>query len=178
MEKRRGLVSNFASITLGGRGILGKKFDKLLKKGGVKKLAYKVGDALKPVVQQGIETASQVGSVMAPGLAPVLASASSVASDYLDNPSDYQKKSGWKRGLKVGLMGGVQDATGSGFARPASMGYGFARPASMGGAVVPHQPQELREVGLSSRTLLPPNHPALTHPFFPQRFMATRADGW
>ncbi len=88
-----------ADEKLGGRGILGKKVDKLLKKAGVKKLAYKTGDVLKPVVQQGIQKAAEMGSIMAPALAPVLASASSVATDYLDNPSDYQNKSGWKRGL-------------------------------------------------------------------------------
>ena len=146
-----------------------------MKKGGVKKLVYKAGDALKPVVQQGIQTAAQMGSIMAPEFAPALNSLSAVANNYLDKPSDFQGKNGWKKAINVGAMGGI---SGSGFARPASMGYGFAKPASMGGAVVPHQPQELREVGLSSRTLLPPNHPALTHPFLPQRYMAPRVEGW
>jgi hypothetical protein len=169
-----------ADEKLGGRGILGKKVDKLLKNAGVKKLAYKAGDALKPVIQEGINTASQMGSIMAPEFAPVISSSSAVANDYLDKPSAYQKKSGWKRGMKVGMMGGVQDAmlpTGSGFAKPASTGYGFSRPASMGGAVA-KQPEELREVGLSSKTLLAPNHPALVHPFFRRNiWLLVRMDG-
>ncbi len=83
-----------ADEKLGGRGILGNKVDQLLKKAGVKKLAYTAGDALKPVIQEGIQKASEMGSIMAPALAPALASASSVASDYLDNPSDCLNQDG------------------------------------------------------------------------------------
>lgn len=84
---------------IAGQGIFGKKFDKMLKKAGIKKLAYKVGDELKPAVKGLITSGLAAGtaglSAYAPALAPVLAPmagmAGSMASDYLDNPSKYQK---------------------------------------------------------------------------------------
>jgi hypothetical protein len=89
--------------TMEGEGIFGKKFDKLLKKAGIKKIAYKVGDVVKPLVKQGIDTALTTGGMYF-GLPPgSTAPLSALASDYLDNPDDYQGK---RKGKKesVGKM--------------------------------------------------------------------------
>ncbi len=89
---------------MAGQGIFGKKFDKLLKKAGVKDTAYKIGDVLKPFAKGAITAglasgATALGAVQ-PELAPFLpagvAGLSSKVYDYLDNPSKYQGKSGIK----------------------------------------------------------------------------------
>ena len=72
-----------------GQGVFGKRFDRLLKRGGVKKLAYKAGDAIKPLVHKAIETGVQSLSVANPALAPASMILGSMASDYIDNPKKY-----------------------------------------------------------------------------------------
>lgn len=72
-----------------GSGIFGKKFDSLLQKSGVKKLAYAVGDAFKPAVKAAIDMGAATAMTEAPFLSPAIMSASSLAKNYLDKPSDY-----------------------------------------------------------------------------------------
>lgn len=95
-----------------GSGIFGKKFDKVLKKAGVKKLAYKVGDAAKPFVKDALTTAVTGLSASFPVLAPALAVANGMASDYMDEPAKYQGgtiKSQFIKGLKrAGIKKDVQ----------------------------------------------------------------------
>jgi hypothetical protein len=83
---------------MAGQGIFGKKFDKLLKKAGIKKLAYSIGDQIKPLAKAGITAgltagATSLGAIQ-PELIPFLpggvAGLSGLAYDYLDNPSKYQ----------------------------------------------------------------------------------------
>jgi hypothetical protein len=92
-----------------GTGIFGKKFDKTLDKYGLKEAAYKTGDALKPAVQAAIlgglmsgATALSASELVASGglgagAVPAIYSGAGtlgyLATDYLDNPSKYQKKS-------------------------------------------------------------------------------------
>ena len=87
-----------AQPELAGQGIFGKKFDRLLQKAGIKKIAYAAGDALKPLAKAGITAgltagATALGAVQ-PELVPFLpagvAGLSGLAYDYLDNPSKYQ----------------------------------------------------------------------------------------
>jgi hypothetical protein len=103
-----------AQPEMAGEGIFGKKVDKALHKAGIRKIAYKVGDALKPIAKQGISSAIQSGSQAlseyAPELAPSIYESAGnldkVASDYLDHPS---KGKGFKRGIKTGLRtGGIR----------------------------------------------------------------------
>lgn len=84
---------------MAGQGIFGKKFDKVLKKAGVKKLAYHMGDEYKPMVKAGITAglasgATALGAVQ-PELVPFLPAGvgalSGLAYDYLDNPNKYQR---------------------------------------------------------------------------------------
>lgn len=85
---------------MAGEGIFGKKFDRFLKKAGIKKIAYKVGDVLKPIAKKGIDmgikAGSQALSEYAPELAPALSESGSklsgLASDYMDHPGKYQGK--------------------------------------------------------------------------------------
>lgn len=85
---------------MAGEGIFGKKFDRFLKKAGIKKIAYQVGDILKPIAKKGIDmglkAGSQALSEYAPELAPVLPEATSklsgLAGDYMDHPGKYQGK--------------------------------------------------------------------------------------
>jgi len=102
---------------MAGEGIFGKKFDKLLKKGGVKKIAYQVGDVAKPLVKKAINEGLTMGSealaAYAPELAPVLPIATSklsgLANDYLDHPGKYQG-SGLRRRSTGSLAGSIARA--------------------------------------------------------------------
>lgn len=90
---------------MAGEGIFGKKFDRFLKKAGIKKAVYKIGDVLKPIAKKGIDmglkAGSQALSEYAPELAPVLPEVtdklSGLASDYMDHPGKYQGKGFSKR---------------------------------------------------------------------------------
>lgn len=87
-----------ANPDIKGEGIFGKKFDRVLKKRGLKKAAYAIGDQLKPFAKAGITAglatgAAALGAVQ-PQLVPFLpagvAGLSGIAYDYLDNPDKYQ----------------------------------------------------------------------------------------
>jgi len=91
---------------LQGQGIFGKHFDKFLDKHGVKKAAYAVGDAVKPMAKAailaglasgatalaGTETVATggLGTAAVPAIYGSAASLGALANDYLDNPSKYQ----------------------------------------------------------------------------------------
>lgn len=102
---------------MAGEGIFGKKFDRFLKKAGIKKIAYQVGDILKPIAKKGIDMGLKAGSEAlssyAPELAPVLPEATSklsgLASDYMDHPGKYQGK-GFRRKRIGSLAGSVAKA--------------------------------------------------------------------
>lgn len=88
-----------AQPEMAGQGIFGKKFDKVLKKAGIKKLAYRLGDEYKPMAKAGITAglasgATALGAVQ-PELVPFLPAGvgalSGLAYDYLDNPNKYQR---------------------------------------------------------------------------------------
>ena len=77
---------------ISGNGILGKKFDNLLKKHGGETLktgVYKAGDALKPMVMQGIDAGIAAASMQVPMLAPAFLGAGGLAKQYLDKPSSF-----------------------------------------------------------------------------------------
>ena len=90
------------SSVIEGKGIFGSVGDRVLKKAGIRNMAYKLGDYAKPAVKAGITAALQAGGtalgVAQPELAPFIPGgvmgASMLASDYLDHPSRYIGKSG------------------------------------------------------------------------------------
>jgi hypothetical protein len=93
-----------------GSGIFGHKFDNYLEKKGVKKLAYKIGDALKPGLKAGILGGLAAGSTalagteliasggLGAGAIPLIygtaGSLGVLANDYIDNPKKYQTNVG------------------------------------------------------------------------------------
>ena len=94
-----------ANPEIAGQGIFGKKFDKLLKKGGIKKIAYTVGDVAKPFVKeaisQGLNAGAQALAAYQPELAPLLPvgvkGMESLSSSYLDHPGKLQGVSNKKQ---------------------------------------------------------------------------------
>ena len=72
-----------------GTGIFGKKVDEKLKKAGVKKLAYKLGDAVKPMVKTAIDAGIVMAGSQVPMLTPAFMSVGGVAKQYLDKPGDF-----------------------------------------------------------------------------------------
>ena len=94
-----------ANRVVEGEGIFGKKFDKVLKKAGIKKAAYAVGNVLKPLAQEALGAAE--AAAMAYGVPPSIASKiGATANQYLEDPKSLQGKKGLKelakRGLSVG----------------------------------------------------------------------------
>ena len=89
-----------------GGSIFGSRFDKTLEKHGVKKLAYKIGDQLKPIAKtaitagllggaaglSGLETFATggAGASLVPAIGVGALGLSALANDYLDNPRKYQ----------------------------------------------------------------------------------------
>ena len=88
-----------ASPALEGSGIFGKAGDKVMKKMGIKKIAYKVGDVLKPLAKQalgyGIEAVVDALVASQPEFAPfrigAIAVAKNLEEDFLDHPTKYQE---------------------------------------------------------------------------------------
>jgi len=103
-----------ANPEIAGQGIFGSKFDKMLSKAGVKKLAYKFGDEIKPLAKAGILAGLTSGATALgasnPALIPYLpmgvAGITNVAYDYLDNPDKYHGKSGLRQARKARTLAG------------------------------------------------------------------------
>lgn len=84
-----------------GEGIFGRWGDKVMKKLGVKDIAYKVGDIAKPFVKDALKKAA-VAIPMAlgqPELVPLGMIAANIGSKYLDKPSDFQRPA--EKAIKV-----------------------------------------------------------------------------
>lgn len=96
-----------ANRTVEGEGIFGKKVDKALKKAGVKKVVYKMGAVVKPLVDDAIDMGAMAAKTYAPQLAPAIEAAQATAKQYLDKPQSLQGKKGVKelksRALKAGM---------------------------------------------------------------------------
>lgn len=87
-----------------GQGIFGHKFDRMLKKAGIKKAAYAIGEhfktPLKAALTAGIATGATALGTAQPELLPLIAPGAvgltTLATDYIDNPNKYLGKSGIK----------------------------------------------------------------------------------
>ena len=77
-----------------GQGIFGAKFDRFLARTGLNKITDPLGNALKPLLKEGIKRGTKALSFI-----PHVERAGKVAEDYLDNPSKYNEH-GLKEGLK------------------------------------------------------------------------------
>jgi hypothetical protein len=92
-----------ANREIGGEGIFGKQFDKLLKKGGIKKGAFAAAEALKPVVKQAIKEGVKN---VPPKYRPAAEAAAAMATKYMDDPDKYQSAKGAAELAKVGAKEG------------------------------------------------------------------------
>lgn len=98
-----------ANATVEGEGIFGKKADKVMKKLGVKKVAYAVGSVVKPLVKEGIQTAGMMAEAY--GVPPsVVNKLESTANQYLDNPKSLQGKKGLRALKKSAIDAGIEAA--------------------------------------------------------------------
>lgn len=137
-----------ANKTIEGNGIFGKKFDKALKKAGIKKAVYQMGAIAKPLVQQALDQGMSVVSQMAPELAPALEKAKMTAEQYLNDPKSLQGKKGIKE-LKRRAMDIASEA-----AAPMAAEYGVdvneLKSMMDSGSQVPMSRKELRAKGESA----------------------------
>ena len=91
-------ASAFEELPMSGSGIFGKQADKWMKKHGVKKAAYEMGTALKPVAHQLIDQGKAMA--MAYGVPEQLIDpVAKLGKDYIDDPESLQGKKG-RRELK------------------------------------------------------------------------------
>ena len=118
-----------ANKSVEGEGIFGSKADKLMKKHGVKKLAYSVGSAVKPFAQKAITSLGKMADAYVPGLGSL---ASQTANDYLDHPEDYQKM------VRDGMKGDPNAPTGNYKAKAIDMLADRLKNGDMGGDTVGH----------------------------------------
>lgn len=84
-----------------GSGIFGKRGDDLLKKAGIKRAAYAVGDALKPMVHGAIDAGAAALGVSQPELLPFAAGGASLLHSYIDNPGSFQRNAGKEMARQV-----------------------------------------------------------------------------
>lgn len=134
-----------ANKSVEGSGIFGKKFDKALKKAGIKKAVYQMGSIAKPLVQQALDQGMEVVSQMAPELAPALSKAKMTAEQYLNDPKSLQGKKGIKE-LKKRAMDIAATA-----AEPMAAEYGVdmneLKSMMESGSQVPMSRKEMRAKG-------------------------------
>jgi hypothetical protein len=98
-----------ANKTVEGEGIFGKKADKVMKKLGVKKVAYAVGSVVKPLAKEGIDAAAMMATAY--GVPPSVTEAmSTTANQYLDDPKSLQGKKGVKALKKKAIDVGIRAA--------------------------------------------------------------------
>jgi len=101
-EEHMALRESGDTQAIAGRGIFGPKFDRMLKKAGIKKAAYAIGEhfktPLKGAVTAGIASGAAALGAAQPELIPLIAPGAigltSFANDYIDNPNKYHGKTG------------------------------------------------------------------------------------
>lgn len=96
-----------ANREIGGEGIFGKKGDKILKKLGVKKAAYDIGEAAKPLVKEAMK---QGLKSVPTKYKPLAEAAAAVTGSYIDDPSKFQSKKGAIALAKKGAVAGAKTA--------------------------------------------------------------------
>jgi len=151
---------------LAGQGIFGKKFDRLLKKAGIKKTAYAVGDALKPLAKAGITAGLTAGATALGGVQPELipflpagvAGLSGLAYDYLDNPSKYQSGRSGIKGKPVRNFAEqvVKSKLNEQLNNKLGTNYDYMSRAGIENALAQSAAAELNKQAIASRFVEPP----------------------
>ena len=165
-QNLRETQKNFEALPFAGEGIFGKKFDRLLKKAGIKKTAYAVGDALKPLAKAGITAgltagATALGAVQ-PELVPFLpagvAGMSGLAYDYLDNPSKYQRGFSGIKGKPVRSMAEqvVKSKLNEKLNEQLGTNYDYMSRAGIENAVAQQASAQLNKASIAPRFTQPP----------------------
>lgn len=139
-----------ANKEIEGEGIFGKKFDKLLKKGGIKKGVFAAAAALKPAVKELIKEGVKQAP---PKYQPAAKAAAAMATKYLEDPEKYQSVKGSLELAKTGAAEG-----GAEFAKQQVGAYRGKKSAPVKGGAM------MRGCGISGRgsllnvgnSLLPP----------------------
>ncbi len=155
-----------ANPEMKGDGIFGKKFDKVLKKAGVKKAAYAIGDELKPLAKAGIVAgltsgATALGAVQ-PELIPFLpagvAGMTGLAYDYLDNPSKYQSGFSGIRGRPVRSLAekAVKAKVNEKINEQLGTNYDYMSRAGLENAIAQSAAAELNKASIAPRFVQPP----------------------
>lgn len=151
--------------TMAGEGIFGKKFDRFLKKLGVKKQAYAIGEQLKPLVKAGLTTGLSAGATalgaIQPELIPFLpagvAGLSAMGYDYLDNPDKYQGKSGIKmKGVKNFAEQAVKARVNEQLNKQLGTNYDYMSRAGVESALMNEASSQLNKASIVPREVQPP----------------------
>lgn len=155
-----------ANPEIKGEGIFGKKFDRMLKKHGLKKSAYAIGEHLKPLAKAGI-TAGLASGAMAlgavqPQLVPFLpagvAGLSGLAYDYLDNPDKYQSGFSGIKGKPVKSLAeqAVKARLNEKLNEQLGTNYDYMNRAGLENAIAMKANEELNKASIASRYVQPP----------------------
>ena len=156
-EKHEALAEDHPHLV--GQGIFGKKFDKSLKKAGIKKLAYQLGDVAKPLVKQGIKQGLDYGvtalNSSAPELTPFTEMGANALNKQIDKKIDghgfKQLKNDALNKLHSNILSGKMDAMSI---KERYMGHGLYAGHGLGGNIHGHTYNGTRQpMGF--------NHPAL-----------------
>jgi hypothetical protein len=98
-----------ANRSVEGEGIFGKKADKVMKKLGVKKVAYAVGNVVKPLVKEGISKVAMAAEMYGVP-SSVTDKLEATANQYLDDPKSLQGKKGVRELKKRAIDMGIEAA--------------------------------------------------------------------
>jgi hypothetical protein len=120
-----------ANREIGGAGIFGKKFDRLLKKGGVKKSVFEIAKAANPVVKEAMKKGLEM---VPPKYRPAADAAVAMTTAYMDSPSKYQSKKGASKLAQIGAVSGAESLAKDTLESMEGSGLYASRGRGMGGS--------------------------------------------
>jgi len=148
-----------------GKGIFGSAGDKAMKKLGVRKMAYQMGDYAKPALKAGIASALAAGGTalgaVQPELIPFIPGgamgASMLVNSYLDNPSRFQGKSGSNHAhaARSSAQQAVHNELNDQLNSQLGTNYGYMGKAGLDNAVANMQAAQIIQSGVDARSMQP-----------------------
>ncbi len=151
-----------------GKGIFGSAGDKAMKKLGIRKMAYQMGDYAKPAVKAGLTAALNAGGtalgVVQPELVPFIPggvmAGSLLANDFLDHPSRYMGKSGTKHvnAARSSAQQAVHNELNDQLNQQLGTNYGYLGRAGLDNAVSNMAAAQLAQAGIDARYGISPSH--------------------
>ena len=147
-----------------GTGIFGSHGDKIMKKAGIRNIAYKLGDYAKPMVKAGISSALTAGGAalgaVQPELIPFIPggvmAGSYLAGDYLDHPGRYQGTSGTKHkhAAKSMAQQAVHNELNNQLNEHLGTNYGYMGRAGLENAISNMASAQMDRTGIASRPVM------------------------